>query len=138
MKQLHRVRMYKRLKECATPGSIANLDLSLHIWPVAISHNLRSINRIFSLGFSEFGYSMLNSLRFDWRSRKWGSLFGSLHSRGKKEKIDFFGILQWCIRGFEAGRLNPSILLSVCVYMVCNSEARKQCQGLNAARIHQA
>ena len=109
MKQPHRVRMYKRLKECATTGSIANLDLSLHIWPAAISHNLRSINRIFSLGFSKFGCSILNSLRFDWRSRKWGSLFGSLHSRGKKEKIDFFGILQWCLRGFEAGRLENRI-----------------------------
>lgn len=101
--------MYKRLKECATTGSIANLDLSLHIWPAAISYNLRSINRIFSLGFSKFGCSILNSLRFDWRSRKWGSLFGSLHSRGKKEKIDFFGILQWCLRGFEAGRLENRI-----------------------------
>ncbi|CBI38922.3 unnamed protein product, partial [Vitis vinifera] len=33
--------------ECSTPGSTANIDLSLHISPAAISHKMRSVLSLF-------------------------------------------------------------------------------------------
>ena len=82
----------------STPCPNADLDLSLQISPAAISHDLWSVNLIICRVF-EIGQQYVEFFGFDcWRN--WGSLFGCRQSLEKKEKTNFFGILQWFFRSF--------------------------------------
>ncbi|KAL6341246.1 hypothetical protein AAG906_032364 [Vitis piasezkii] len=49
---------------------------------------------------------MLNSLRFDWRSRKWGSLFGSIL------RFSCLSVYTWCQGMWNNSEAFPVILLA--------------------------